>query len=85
MISRRGLVHQNSCSRRRNSRKYIRNMWKQYGCVGDKPVEDQRHPCICGGKIVSRVSQYGQFYGCNNYPACLCKYVIINNKYILKK
>jgi len=24
----------------------------------------------CGGKLVLRTGQYGQFYGCSNYPAC---------------
>lgn len=26
-------------------------------------------PC-CGGKLVLRSGQYGQFYGCSNYPRC---------------
>lgn len=30
----------------------------------------------CGGKLVARKGQYGEFYGCSNFPKC---------RYTLKK
>ena len=36
-----------------------------------KPKEYADFPCIkCGGKMVKRKSQYGEFFGCGAYPKC---------------
>ena len=31
--------------------------------------EAEKCPC-CSGKLVLRKSEYGEFYGCSNYPNC---------------
>lgn len=33
-------------------------------------VPAQRHCALCHGILTRRLSRYGYFYGCTNYPSC---------------
>lgn len=38
-----------------------------------KMKEEVRICPRCGGKLVKRTGQYGEFYGCSNFPQCKYK------------
>lgn len=51
------------------ARKQQKNCAKARICQCEADLEQGRCP-QCGGKLVLRTGQYGQFYGCSNYPRC---------------
>lgn len=51
------------------ARKQQKNCAKARICQYETDLEQGRCP-QCGGKLVLRTGQYGQFYGCSNYPRC---------------
>ena len=42
---------------------------------GDEMRREQYTCPQCGGKLVRRKGQYGEFYGCSNYRTNGCKYI----------
>jgi DNA helicase-4 len=54
-----------------NSSVFIEEIESIYGSTMKKAL----YTCpLCGGKLVRRSGQYGEFYGCSNYGTTGCKY-----------
>ncbi len=50
---------------------FVKELEKKYA----KELKDERFTCPeCGGRLIKRSGQYGEFYGCSNYSKNGCKY-----------